>query len=315
MSDPSPPHCHIAGPPKTHSDHDSGISLLVFGEATDLAAHGVQIAESDFVAQWVAHGRSRTDAPVAFHQIVSIVLLAVATDRRRWLDMQHKRIYPSIFGFNIAASGLRKSTALDYGNEATSVALNDRLLSNDYSAEALIEDLSLKSRTVSRGVAFIDEAGRLLGTMRNNKYGEGLKDLLSKLWDAPSAFSRTLKQGKAELKEVFVNLIMSTTRGRFADLLTPEDVTSGFLARFLPTLVIEPINRRPLSRLDDQTRAMALHLTNRLTSIREAMEIPGSLALTSEALSRMDRAEQELETWAARQFHTDLVMPWGATVG
>jgi hypothetical protein len=43
-----------------------------------------------------------------------------------------------------------------------------------------------------------------------------------------------------------VNLVMATTLVRFAELVGPEDIASGFFARFLPTLVQGEVLRRKI---------------------------------------------------------------------
>src|SRR5262249_37554629 len=157
-------------------------------ETDAVTAHEEALAEKDFILRWVRHGKTRTDAPWEFHEAAAHILVATAINRHRFINMLHKRVYPSLYGLNLAESGKRKSTPQEYASEALSAACPERLLSNDYSAEALIQDLSTREK--SRGTALIDEAGRLLGTMRKNNYGEGLKDLLSKLWDCPETLER-----------------------------------------------------------------------------------------------------------------------------
>jgi len=224
--------------------------LLTVDELVAVERYEAAIAGTDFVERWVRYGCSRSDAPVAFHRAAALVLVATAVYRHCWLDFQHKRIYPSVYVLCLADSGQRKSTALRYAEEAACTAFKDRVLANDYSPEALIEDLN--TRGASRGVAFVDEAGRLLGTMRQRAYGEGLKDLLNRLWDAPDQYTRKLRGKTFDLSDVFVSLLMATTTDRLTELLTPEDVQSGFLARFVP-VIGGAVTRRPLAVLQDRT--------------------------------------------------------------
>src|SRR5207249_11851996 len=126
-------------------------------------------------------------------------------------------------------------------------------------------------RDASRGTMFVDEAGRLLGTMRANKYGEGLKDLLSRLWDCPESHQRTLSQRKFEVASVYVNLLGTTTVSRFTELMTPEDVQSGFLARFLPVVAKGPLDYKPLSKATPAVSAMGDELIRQLYALHETM--------------------------------------------
>ena len=282
--------------------------LLTVDELVAVERYEAAIAGTDFVERWVRYGCSRSDAPVAFHRAAALVLVATAVYRHCWLDFQHKRVYPSVYFLCLAGSGQRKSTALRYAEEAACTAFKDRVLSNDFTPEALISDLG--TRTPSRGVAFVDEAGRMLGTMRQKSYGEGLKDLLSRLWDAPDQYGRKLQSGPCNLSDVFVNLLMATTTERLTELLTPEDVQSGFLARFVP-VIGGAVTRRPLAVLQDRTGAEEAQLAADLTAMANQLEsAPGPFPITPRALARLDRAEDDLESWSAKDFHADLTQPW-----
>ena len=252
------------------------------------------------------YGQARTDAPREFHQIASFVLVATAIDRNRWLDLAHKRIYPNIYTLCLGESGQRKSTPIGYAQEACP---KDRRLANDYSPEALIADLACRDQ--ARGTVFVDEAGRLLNTMRKQGYGEGLKDLLSKLWDGPDDEERKLQKGNYHLKSTYLNLLMATTTSRFVDLVTPEDILSGFLARFLPVVVTEKVQRRPITRVTpavhQERQRLVQHL---LTMMQRLAKEPRGMDITTEALEALDAAEEKLQEWASGEWHSDLLLPW-----
>jgi len=285
------------------------LALLKPSERGSLRAHLASVASRDFITRWVAYGESRTDAPREFHEAVGSVLVATAIDGQRYLDLAHKRIYPSLYRLNLAGSGKRKTTPHMYGVEALMAAFPERMLASDYSAEALIADLGAKPQ--ARGTAMVDEAGRLLGTMQKNHYGEGLKDLLSKLWDCPEELERKLIRGAVKLRQVYVNLIMATTPSRFQTVVTPEDVASGFLARFLPVIVSGDIVRKPLSVLPQNVAATQRALAEDLKKMYGDMRgEPEALSIGAEAVGRLDAAEQKLGEWARREYHADLIEPW-----
>jgi hypothetical protein len=319
---PNEPHQDASTPPgfDLRSDPDrtpvADDSILTSGEATLLRGCLDAIHSTDFVERWISYGSSRTDAPPDFHHMAASVLIAAAIDRNRWLALRHKIVYPSLYILNLAASGQRKSTPLNYAESAAMSVLKDRLLAADYSPEAFIEELA--HRSPSRGVAFIDEAGRLFSTMRTRAYGEGLKDLLSRAWDSPDEYSRKLrgKKGRFTWRSVYVNLIMATTPTRLAETLTPDDISSGFLPRFLPALVTEPIARKPLGPLTKDIEGVARQLVQDLTQMRaQLLSEPAAMPITEEAIGRLDQLEQALEAWATSQFHADLILPWARRLG
>lgn len=274
---------------------------------------------------WKHYGISRTDAPAKFHELIACGLVATAIDRNRHLRLRHKDVYPSIFGIAIAPSGRRKSTPFGYGEAVALSAFPDRVLGNDYSPEALLSDLAteieregkppVQSRDASRGVLFIDEAGRLLTTMRRSGYGEGLKDVFSMVWDCPEERSRKLQKAEYTLESVYVNLLMATTDTRFAETLNPEDITSGFLARFLPMVAGEEISRKPLARREEGVDSAEQNLTVALRNMRARLaERPGPVEITDAALKRLDQAERDLAAWASGQYHSDLIDPWARRI-
>jgi hypothetical protein len=286
------------------------VSLLSEEDILCLYVHHRAIREYDFIQRWVRYGKERTDAPQVFHQMAAIALVATATDRNVWLDLQHQRVYPGVYLIAIAPSGQRKSTPLTYATTAAMSALADRLLANDFSAEALIADLARRGG-VSRGLAVVDEAGRLLGTMRRSQYGEGLKDLLSHLWSAPDEYNRHLMKGDYQLQSVFLNLVMATTLSRFPEVVEANDIGTGFLARFLPFLARGEIVRKPLSALNQDTWVIEQGLIADLATLRDKLKgQAGPMSIHPNALMRLDEAEQRLTAWATAEFHTELIEPW-----
>jgi hypothetical protein len=297
----------------------SSEALLSNAELDELRVHEERVREDDFILRWVTYGSARTDAPVIFHTSSALVLVATAIHRQRWLDFAHKRVYPSLYVLNLADSGQRKSTPLDYAKTAVASIFPSRLLANEYSPEALVRDLDKRSRQVAdgttvvpgaRGVAFVDEAGRLLGTMRRSSYAEGLKDVLAALWDAPPQLSRILQKGDYQLRNVYVNLVLATTTTRFIDLVTPEDIGSGFLARFLPFVVHERVERRPLQLRRSDTDTQERVLAQALQDIGTKVEAPSAMDIDETARARLDQAEVGLMEWAERQYNSDLACAW-----
>jgi hypothetical protein len=157
----------------------------------------------------------------------------------------------------------------------------------------------------------VDEAGKLLTTMQKSGYAEALKDLLSELWDAPASLSRKLMKGSQTLKDAYMSALMATTTSRFAELMTIDDVDSGFLARFLPAHVTARGPKRPMTHLDPGTavKRAQLHADAKVILDRLAQK-PGPMTITTDALERYTKAEDALDDWAARQYHSDHAAAW-----
>jgi uncharacterized protein DUF3987 len=285
-------------------------SLLHSYEQQQLGEYEARVASNDFILRWKALGAQRTDAPTEFHLATAITLVATAIDRNRRLELEHKTTYSSMYPLCLAPSGRRKTTAMAHGESVLAdAAWSDVLLANEYSPEALVTHLG--NRTPSHGTLFVDEAGRMFTTMQHRAYGEALKDILSRLWDAPPRYARQLSKGHSALTDVYLNVHLATTMSRLVETLHPEDIASGFLARFLPFVVTTPTERKPLRRRSNETRAKERELAEALIGIRDTLaKTPEAYEITDGALERLDEAEQHLEHWAAREFDRDLLQPW-----
>ncbi|MBI4522148.1 MAG: DUF3987 domain-containing protein [Gemmatimonadetes bacterium] len=286
--------------------------LLAPEEREGLRRYMAALGPADFVSSWRRYGESRTDAPPIFHEVVALLLLSTALDRTRWLDLQHGRVWPNLFVFLLAPSGARKSTPLRMGETVALDAFpQGGCLPTETSPEGLITALHMRTTTDggARGLVFIDEAGRLLATARRNGYAETVKDLLSRLWDSPESYTRTLRLATYRLEHVYLNLVMATTPSRAGDVLTVEDVASGFLARFLPIVVTDLPERRPLARLTDETAGEQRRLLDTLKAYRQNAK-PAPVAIEEAALIRLDRAEVTLLGGADAEYEADLLLPW-----
>jgi hypothetical protein len=104
---------------------------------------------------------------------------------------------------------------------------------------------------------------------------------------------------------------MATTPSRLADTLTVNDIASGFLPRFLPVWQPPSSPRKPLGMMTADVEAAGRALTVSLSKLRSRLaKVPGPIELTAAALHRLDRAEQALEAWAAREYHAEVIGPW-----
>jgi len=282
---------------------------LTHDEERWLRTYEAAIAEADFIQRWQTYGVSRTDAPRPFHRGVGIALVAAAVDRNRWLEFQHKTLYPGVFLLLLAGSGQRKSTALSYAENLVMSTLPDRHLASDYSPEALIADLH--RRKPSRGIAIIDEAGRLFSTMRRDRFGEGLKDVLAYAWDAPERFERRLRKETFSWESTYLSIIGATTLQRFTETMTVDDVSTGFLARWLPVVATGPVERRPLAATKpDIERASSTLARDFLGMHRALVAEARAMPITEMALARLNAWEEALDGWASREFHAEWVQPW-----
>jgi len=179
--------------------------------------------------------------------------------------MYFEKIRANIWSLIFSGSGNGKSTALNRGSELYNVhdeaikseiihhanllvtqkkdqqaatkeliaTLESSLLrySNRISLDAFYE---LLCRKENGGGFVIDEFSSFLKNMDDKGYNSGFKNELTSFYNAYYRDTKSTKNGGIiQLNNPYISLIGVSTEEFISDLLTPSDVLSGFLARFL----------------------------------------------------------------------------------
>jgi hypothetical protein len=110
----------------------------------------------------------------------------------------------------------------------------EKALPGSFSTEGLFEKLS----DLSHGYLVKDECASILHGINKKAYLADLRDLLSELYECQT-IRRSLRTGKRKektefvIEDPYVSFAWATTPESFEESVTPLDMKSGFLARFL----------------------------------------------------------------------------------
>jgi hypothetical protein len=183
---------------------------------------------SSFLDAYKDYAINLTDAPIIFHDMIGLSLMSLAVGHSP-IETSPKEMYPNIWLLIVGLSGIsRKSTALDLAQSVR--PSGSCLLPNDFTKEALIEELSRNPQ----GISIWDECGSLLKQVKYEKnYQSGLDDVLCLLYSLNNPYRRKLRSGEFCLEKICFNLLWATTASKFLKIADSEHIISGFLARFL----------------------------------------------------------------------------------
>ena len=81
-----------------------------------------------------------------------------------------------------------------------------------------------------------DEAAGFLEAIKKKNFMVETSEVMCKLFDCPDFFSRRLRKGKIEGKNIYISLLGATTLYNYSQSVTEGDIKSGFWARFIPVL-------------------------------------------------------------------------------
>jgi hypothetical protein len=161
-----------------------------------------------------------------------------------------QNLYPNVWFLNISRSGTFKSTALNKGfklaydkDEETEVLIKNATLQQQI--QALQESITLLPTRITieafiehlsdgyGGALVCSEYGTWLESLEKN-YNLGLKPLFTELYDVPRIYTyKTKGSGELKVKEPFITICGASTTEWVRRNVGPEDVSSGFFARFL----------------------------------------------------------------------------------
>jgi len=149
-------------------------------------------------------------------------------------------LYPNLWVLSISQSGSFKTTALNKGfklafeHDSQDILdidnkLSRILLPNRTTTEGLLEDLA----DGCGGAIICSEFGAWLQTLERT-YNQGLKPLLTDLYDVPVRYSyKTKSEGRKELCEPFITVCGVSTIEWIKKNVVMDDISTGFFARFL----------------------------------------------------------------------------------
>lgn len=197
----------------------------------------IKLEPDNFIMIYMAYGAKTCDAYPEYHYTSALSLLSICTNRNLVLRLSQDDLYPNIWAMNLGKSTVsRKSAAIAKFNRFAGDLFPLAALPQSYSPEGLLEELTEKPK----GYLVKDEAAAMIEAMEKN-YMLEMRDIYCILYDC-KGYRRKLrtsqrnKQSEFGAMDPFINLLCATTPESFSQFTTLNDLTSGWLVRFIYTL-------------------------------------------------------------------------------
>jgi len=231
---------------------------------TDAERALVAQSPDTFIERYMTWAKSLGDAAVQYHQAGAFVVLSSLLAGTVRLPTSFGVIKPNLWFMILADTTLtRKSTAMDIAMDLVLEIDPDCILATDGSIEGLMGSLSTRPGRPS--VFLRDEFSGLLEMISKKDYYAGMPEVLTKLYDGKFQ-KRILRKETIEVRDPCLIIFAGGIRNKITSILTFEQVSSGFMPRFIfITAESDPTKLRPLgppTQLIDDVRA----------SIREELE-------------------------------------------
>lgn len=184
-----------------------------------------------WIERYITWASSLGDAAVQYHQAGAFVALSSMIAGSVQLPTSFGNIIPNLWFMILADTTLtRKTTSMDIPMDIVEEIAEDTLLATDGSIEGLFTALS--TRPGKPSIFLRDEFSGLLEQMTKRDYMAGMPEMLTKLYDG-KVQKRILRRETIEVKKPVLILYTGGIRSKIQEILTLEQIASGFLPRFI----------------------------------------------------------------------------------
>lgn len=220
------------------------IELLTEEERELVASQG-----DTFIERYIHWASSLGDAATQYHEAGAFVLLSALLSGSVRLPTSYGTIIPNLWFMILADTTLtRKSTAMDIAMDLLADLDDgvgaDAIMATDGSIEGMMRTLA--SRAGRPSVFLRDEFSGLLEQMTKKDYMAGMPELLTKLYDGKMQ-KRVLSKETIEVRDPRLIMFTGGIRNKITGIMSYEQVSSGFMPRFIFITAESDINRvRPI---------------------------------------------------------------------
>lgn len=227
----------------------------------------------------------RTEVPERFALWSGIASLLAALERRIYINQGIYTIYPNYYMILVAASGQKKSTAINTASKLLK-RLNPmpNIVSQKITPEALITALRVAGNDEAKvfevkcgGIIVADELTTFLD---KNSLERGLGPMLTELYDCKDYEYQTKARGVEKLENGYLSLLGGTTVELIRNALPKDAIGGGFTSRTI--FIYEDRTPAPVAWIDFDEEL--LHLEQALVDyLQRVMELKGVVTLAPDA--------------------------------
>lgn len=184
-----------------------------------------------FLDDYIDWAKTVGDAAEAYHHAGAFICLSSLMAGSVQLPTSFGIMVPNLWFLLLADTTLtRKSTALDLAVDLVMEVEPDAIMATDGSIEGMFTALSLRPGMPS--IFLRDEFSGLIEVMAKRDYYAGMAETLTKMYDGKFQ-KRVLRRETIEVRDPVLIIFAGGIRTKILSLLTTEQVTSGFLPRFI----------------------------------------------------------------------------------
>lgn len=238
---------------------------------------------NSWIAQVVA-STIEAESPARFQYWSALAALSAVAKKSMFLNRYYYNLYPNIYVFLVAKSGLRKSNPVTLAKKLVVEAESTRVILGRNSIQAVLKELG-KAKSLENGGVLKDASGFLVsGELASFlvKDPEALT-ILTDLYDTHACepeWVNTLKtSGTDTLKNVCLTLLGATNEDHFKAAVPNDAIGGGFIAR---TLIVFEQRRRIINDLMDPPQTVP-SIKDLVCYLKEVAKLEGEFSISKES--------------------------------
>lgn len=277
-----------------------------------------------FVDEYVEWASGLGDAAAQYHQGGAFIILCALLAGNVSLPTSFGRVVPNLWFMILGDTTLtRKSTAMDLAMELLLEVDAEAIMATDGSVEGLMQGLSTRPGTPS--IFLRDEFSGLLDQIARKEYYAGMTEVLTKMYDGKLQ-KRLLKKETIEVRDPVLMIFAGGIKRRVQQLLTLDQVSSGFVPRFIFLTAESDVSKlRPLGppsatntagrqRLLQVMINLRTHYQQETTMVLDnGVKLPSrakfDAELTPEAWARVNQLEELMLNTGLQDDQPDIMTP------
>jgi hypothetical protein len=231
---------------------------------------------------------AQSEAPDLFFYWAAISAISAVMKKNVFLDRGGiYKLYPNIYCFLVAASGMKKGIPINLARTLVSFVNNTRVISGRNSIQQVLDDLG-KAYSLEGGGVVKEAHGYLLSSELAAfliKDSDALT-ILTDIHDThyyEKEWKYSLKSGKSTLVAPCISLLGATNEEHFGSAVPHSDIGGGFIAR---TFIVYSAEKGKLNSL--MRRQNVINIEALCERLLEISQIKGEFQVTEEAIEAYD---------------------------
>ena len=287
----------------------------------------VEGAGDTFVERYIRWAADVGDAAIQYHQAGAFTILSSLFSGSIRLPTSFGVIIPNLWFCILADTTLtRKSSSMDLAMDLLMDVDENVIMATDGSLEGLLTGLA--SRPGQPSIFLRDEFSGLLEAMAKKDYMAGMAELLTKLYDGKMQ-KRMLRKEVIEVRDPRLIFYAGGIKNKITNLLTYEQVSSGFMPRFIFITAESDLNKvKPIGPPTTKSQAGRNAILDELIMLQKHYDksavlhieklkadvthkIYYDVTLTDDAWVRYNMLESELLSIGLKHEHPEIMTPVG----